>query len=65
MTRAIKQAWPREAKHNNAGCEEWVDRILNQREGYRLAHNWRRGTPKVPPPPPTSATIDGQHDGHP
>eukprot|EP00973_Karenia_brevis_P064812 9002314-Karenia_brevis.AAC.1 len=49
---------PKEAKHNRQGYAEWVDRILNQKEGYRMAHNWTRGTPKAPPLP-TSATYDG------
>eukprot|EP00973_Karenia_brevis_P085879 11912164-Karenia_brevis.AAC.1 len=53
---------PKEAKHNRQGYAEWVDKILNQSEGYRLAHNWTRGTPKAPPLP-TSATYEGTHYG--
>eukprot|EP00973_Karenia_brevis_P048514 6733791-Karenia_brevis.AAC.1 len=55
---------PKETKQNRQGYAEWVDRILNHREGYRLARNSTRGTPKAPPLP-TSATYDGIHDGHP
>eukprot|EP00973_Karenia_brevis_P044854 6213306-Karenia_brevis.AAC.1 len=46
VAKAIEEAGPREAKHNRQGYAEWVDRILNQKEGYRMAHNWTRGTPK-------------------
>eukprot|EP00973_Karenia_brevis_P003448 475493-Karenia_brevis.AAC.1 len=53
--KAIAEAGPKEAKHNRQGYAKWVDRILNQREGYRLAHNWTRGTPKAPPLPTTAA----------
>eukprot|EP00973_Karenia_brevis_P023696 3265005-Karenia_brevis.AAC.1 len=49
LAQAITEAVPREAKHNRDGYAEWVERILNQREGYRLAHNWTMGTPKAPP----------------
>eukprot|EP00973_Karenia_brevis_P084425 11716085-Karenia_brevis.AAC.1 len=55
---------PKEAKHNRQGYAEWVDRILNQSEGYRLPHNWTRGTPKASPLP-TSATYEGVYYGHP
>eukprot|EP00973_Karenia_brevis_P010101 1367350-Karenia_brevis.AAC.1 len=55
LAQAITEAIPREARHNRAGYDEWVECILNQREGYRLAHNWTRGTPKAPPLP-TSGT---------
>eukprot|EP00973_Karenia_brevis_P031490 4345355-Karenia_brevis.AAC.1 len=64
LVQAITAAGPREAKHNRAGYAEWVERILNQKEGYRLAHNWTRGTPKAPPLP-TSGTNGGIHYGHP
>eukprot|EP00973_Karenia_brevis_P085635 11880035-Karenia_brevis.AAC.1 len=64
LAQAIAEAIPREAKHNRAGYAEWVERILNQREDYRLAHNWTRGVPKAPPLP-TSGTYDGSHYGHP
>eukprot|EP00973_Karenia_brevis_P085065 11805795-Karenia_brevis.AAC.1 len=56
LAQAITEAGPREAKHNRDGYAEWVERILNQREGYRLAHNWARGTPRAPPLP-TSGTF--------
>eukprot|EP00973_Karenia_brevis_P005756 784521-Karenia_brevis.AAC.1 len=64
LVQAITEAIPREAKHNRAGCVEWVERILNQKGEYRLAHNWTRGTPKAPPLP-TSGTYGGVHYGHP
>eukprot|EP00973_Karenia_brevis_P072707 10098612-Karenia_brevis.AAC.1 len=64
LAQAITEAMPKEAKHNRQGYAEWVDRILNQKEGYRLAQNWTRGTPKAPPLP-TSATDDGVHYGQP
>eukprot|EP00973_Karenia_brevis_P022182 3052260-Karenia_brevis.AAC.1 len=64
LAKAIAEAIPREAEHNRAGYAEWVERILNQKEGYRLAHNWTRGTPKTPPLP-TSGTYDGVHYGNP
>eukprot|EP00973_Karenia_brevis_P089458 12397847-Karenia_brevis.AAC.1 len=51
LVQAITAAGPKEAKHNRAGYAEWVERILNQREGYRMVHNWTRGTPKAPLPP--------------
>eukprot|EP00973_Karenia_brevis_P093669 12418466-Karenia_brevis.AAC.1 len=57
---AITAAGPREAKHKRVGFAEWVERILNQQEGYRPAHNWTRGTPKAPPLP-TSGTYGGVH----
>eukprot|EP00973_Karenia_brevis_P038119 5256319-Karenia_brevis.AAC.1 len=60
LAQAIAEAITREAKHNRAGYAEWVECILNQKEGYRLAHNWTRGTPKAPPVP-TSGTDDGVH----
>eukprot|EP00973_Karenia_brevis_P086544 12001071-Karenia_brevis.AAC.1 len=58
LAQAIAEAISREAKHNREVFAEWVERILNQREGYRMAHNWTRGTPKAPPLP-TSGTYDG------
>eukprot|EP00973_Karenia_brevis_P034235 4722117-Karenia_brevis.AAC.1 len=58
LAKAIAEAIPREAKHNRAGYAECVGRILNRKEGYRLAHNLTRGTPKAPPLP-TSGTYDG------
>eukprot|EP00973_Karenia_brevis_P061413 8538961-Karenia_brevis.AAC.1 len=64
LAKAIAEAEPKEAKHHRQGCAEWVDRILNPNEGYRLAHNWTRGAPKAPPLP-TSATIEGHDFGHP
>eukprot|EP00973_Karenia_brevis_P062846 8738225-Karenia_brevis.AAC.1 len=64
LAQAIAEAIPKEAKHNRDWFSEWVERILNQREGSRMAHNWTRGTPK-PPPLPTSGTYDGIHYGHP
>eukprot|EP00973_Karenia_brevis_P062881 8742134-Karenia_brevis.AAC.1 len=42
LAQAIAEAIPREAKHNRARYAEWVERILNQREGCRMAHNWTR-----------------------
>eukprot|EP00973_Karenia_brevis_P093288 12416634-Karenia_brevis.AAC.1 len=63
LAQAIAEAIPNEARHNRAGYAEWVERIINQREGYRLAHNWTRGIPKAPPLP-TSGTYDGIHYGH-
>eukprot|EP00973_Karenia_brevis_P024693 3405205-Karenia_brevis.AAC.1 len=64
LAQAIAEAIPREAKHNRAGYAEWAGRILHQKEGYRLAHNWTRGTLKAPPLP-TSGTYDGVHYGNP
>eukprot|EP00973_Karenia_brevis_P003252 447432-Karenia_brevis.AAC.1 len=64
LAQAIAEAIPREAKRNKAGYAEWVERIPNQREGYRSAHNWTRGTPKAPPLA-TSGTCDRVHYGHP
>eukprot|EP00973_Karenia_brevis_P024124 3329545-Karenia_brevis.AAC.1 len=64
LVQAITEAILREVKHNRAGYAEWVERILNHREGSRLAHNWTRGTPKAPPLP-TSGTYGGVHYGHP
>eukprot|EP00973_Karenia_brevis_P001948 265138-Karenia_brevis.AAC.1 len=64
LAQAIAEAIPREARHNRAGYAEWVERILNQREGYSMAQNWTRATPKAPPLP-TSGTYDGIHYGHP
>eukprot|EP00973_Karenia_brevis_P040047 5530506-Karenia_brevis.AAC.1 len=60
----MAEAEPEEAKHHRQGYAEWVERILNQKEGYRMAHNWTRGTPKAPPLP-TAATIEGHPYGHP
>eukprot|EP00973_Karenia_brevis_P039453 5447181-Karenia_brevis.AAC.1 len=60
LVQAITEAGLREAKHNRDGCAEWVQRILNRREGYRLAHNWTGGTPKAPPLP-TSGTYGVVH----
>eukprot|EP00973_Karenia_brevis_P081116 11249864-Karenia_brevis.AAC.1 len=34
VVQTITVAGPREAKHNRAGFSEWVERILNQQEGY-------------------------------
>eukprot|EP00973_Karenia_brevis_P096149 12430843-Karenia_brevis.AAC.1 len=64
LTKVIANGTSRQRKHDRQGYGEWVDRILNQHERYRLAHNWTRGTPKAPPLP-TSATIAGVHYGHP
>eukprot|EP00973_Karenia_brevis_P066038 9178634-Karenia_brevis.AAC.1 len=64
VAKAIAEAEPREARHNRQGYAEWVDRILNQNQGHRMAHNWTRGTPKAPPLL-TAVTIEGIHDGHP
>eukprot|EP00973_Karenia_brevis_P092029 12410364-Karenia_brevis.AAC.1 len=64
VAQPITEAMPKEAKHNRQGHAERVERILNQSEGYRLAHNWTRGTPKAPQLP-TSATYEGVHYGRP
>eukprot|EP00973_Karenia_brevis_P025809 3562116-Karenia_brevis.AAC.1 len=61
LTQAIAEAIPDEVM---LGYAEWVERILNHSEGYRLAHSWTRGTPKAPPLP-TSGTYNGIHFGHP
>eukprot|EP00973_Karenia_brevis_P071963 9999045-Karenia_brevis.AAC.1 len=58
LAKAIAEAIPREAKHNRAGYAEWVDRILNKKEGCRLAYTFTRGAPKAPPLP-TSGTYEG------
>eukprot|EP00973_Karenia_brevis_P063605 8840635-Karenia_brevis.AAC.1 len=55
---AITAGIPKEAKINRTGFAEWVDSILDQRAGYKLAHNWTRGTPKAPPLP-ASGTYGG------
>eukprot|EP00973_Karenia_brevis_P042604 5897600-Karenia_brevis.AAC.1 len=60
LAKAISEAVPRGARYNRAGYAEWVERISNQKEGYRIAHNWTRGTPNAPPLP-TSGTYDGVH----
>eukprot|EP00973_Karenia_brevis_P067506 9391180-Karenia_brevis.AAC.1 len=64
LVKAISEAGHEEATHNEEGYAEWVHRILNQKQGYRLAHIRTRRTPKAPPPP-NSATIDGHFYGHP
>eukprot|EP00973_Karenia_brevis_P073548 10219841-Karenia_brevis.AAC.1 len=46
LTKAIDEAGPKEAKHNKQGYAGWVDKILDQKEGYRLAHNWTKGYTK-------------------
>eukprot|EP00973_Karenia_brevis_P070350 9779554-Karenia_brevis.AAC.1 len=51
ISSAITAGIPKETKTNRAGFAKWVDRILDNKTGYRLAHNWTRGTPKAPPPP--------------
>eukprot|EP00973_Karenia_brevis_P073122 10157301-Karenia_brevis.AAC.1 len=58
MGPAITAGLPKEAKTNREAFAECVDRILDQRAGYRLAHNWTRGTPKAPPLP-ASGTYGG------
>eukprot|EP00973_Karenia_brevis_P066866 9296262-Karenia_brevis.AAC.1 len=51
LAKAIAEAIPREAKHHRAGYAEWPEHILNQKEGYRLAHISTRGTPTDQPLP--------------
>eukprot|EP00973_Karenia_brevis_P077586 10781387-Karenia_brevis.AAC.1 len=45
------------------GYADWVGRILNQKEGYIIAHTWTKGTPEAPPLP-TAATYNGVQYGH-
>eukprot|EP00973_Karenia_brevis_P000399 57256-Karenia_brevis.AAC.1 len=42
ISNTITAGIPKEANNNRAGFAEWVDRILDQKAGYRLAHNWTR-----------------------
>ena len=47
-----------------SAVEEWIDKILDASQGYRLAHNFTRGTPKAPPLP-SGLWHKGQYLGHP
>ena len=40
-----------EGKDKASAIELWIERILDASQGYRVAHNYTRGTPKAPPLP--------------
>ena len=47
-----------------SAVEQWLDRILDPSQGYRVAHRVARGTPKAPPLP-TELLDKGKYLGHP
>ena len=40
-----------EKQDKKSAVEDWIERILDASQGYRMAHNFTRGTPKAPPLP--------------
>ena len=53
-----------EGQDKASAIEQWIDRILDASEGYRVAHSYTRGTPKAPPLP-TGMRHRGKYLGHP
>ena len=60
---AIDHVHNLEGQDKASAIELWIERILDASQGYRVAHNYTRDTPKAPPLP-SGMWHKGEYLGH-